>query len=282
MGIVSTVPDLCIPALETSRELNRLRSSDRVADKGLRGLARRADPHVVPCDEVSPFVVREHDDGAVLHDGELLSRDLRARLTQDLRVLEGDVREQDDARPKDVRRVEAPTETGLDDGDVDVRIRECEERRPRDDLELRRPRALGRGADRLHNRLEVDLLAVEPDPLAPGCDVRGDRRPHREALPEEKLLDRDRCRRLPVRADDVDRGKRVLRIAEHREQLVHSREAETLPWPGRERVEPRGTRAHDRNPLAWIPVVRRPLNHGRGAAAEPAFQEPSSAASSPR
>src|SRR6266480_1607645 len=42
VGIVSTVPDLCIPALETSRELNRLRSSDRVADKGLRGLARRA------------------------------------------------------------------------------------------------------------------------------------------------------------------------------------------------------------------------------------------------
>src|SRR5438034_657914 len=109
-----------------------------------------ADPHVVPCDEVSPFVVREHDDGAVLHDGELLSRDLRARLTQDLRVLEGDVREQDDARPKDVRRVEAPTETGLDDGVVDVRIRECEERRPRDDLELRRPPAPGRGADRLH------------------------------------------------------------------------------------------------------------------------------------
>ena len=37
-------------------------------------------------------------------------------------VLEPDVREQDDVRAEHVRRVEAPAEPGLDDGDVDSRV----------------------------------------------------------------------------------------------------------------------------------------------------------------
>ena len=42
------------------------------------------------------LLVREDGDRSLLHDRELLGRDLLARLAEHVRVLEADVREQDD------------------------------------------------------------------------------------------------------------------------------------------------------------------------------------------
>ena len=70
--------------------------------------------------EVGVRVVGEDDDRVGRRDGELLGRDRLERVAEDVRVLEPDVREEHDARSKDVRRVVAAAEPGLDDGDVDT------------------------------------------------------------------------------------------------------------------------------------------------------------------
>ena len=62
--------------------------------------------------------------------------------------------------------------------------------------------------------------------------------PTRRPLGQKQLLDGDRRGRLPVGADDVDRGVRGLRVAELRKQFAHSLEPEAVARPGRERIEP--------------------------------------------
>ena len=183
-------------------------------------------------------VVGEDDDRALLRDGELLARDGLDGVAEHVRVVEPDVREQHDASAEDVRRVEPAPEPRLDDRRVHARVREGRERGGRDDLELGRADALGCGTDERHRLLEVRLGAVDPDPLAPARHVRRDGRADREPLGEEELLDRDRRRRLPVRAHDVDRGVRLLRVAELGEERAHPLEPEAFAGPGRERVEP--------------------------------------------
>ena len=64
------------------------------------------------------------------------------------------------------------------------------------------------------------------------------RRADGEPLGEQQLLDRDRRGRLAVRADDVDRGIRVLRVAELGEERAHAVEPEAVARPRAERVEP--------------------------------------------
>ena len=71
-------------------------------------------------------------DRCLLDDGELLGCDLLARLAEHVRVLEPDVREQDDVRAEHVRRVVAAAEPGLDHRDVDPARRELGERRRAD------------------------------------------------------------------------------------------------------------------------------------------------------
>ena len=94
-----------------------------------------------------------------LHDGELLGGDRLARVAEHVHVVERDVREHDDPRAQDVRRVVAAAEPRLDHGDVDLRLGECEERRRGDDLELRRvPRMRPHPRD---GRVEVRLGAVD-------------------------------------------------------------------------------------------------------------------------
>ena len=61
------------------------------------------------------------------------------------------------------------------------RARELRERGRAERLELRRLLRLGLGPDASDRRLEVDLLAVDGDPLGPGADVRRDRRADRRA-----------------------------------------------------------------------------------------------------
>ena len=87
-------------------------------------------------------------------------------------MLERDVREHDDARLEHVRRVVAPAETRLDDGDVDPGLRKRREGRRRQNLELRRSDPLGRAADSGDGALEVGVLAADADALAPAAHVR--------------------------------------------------------------------------------------------------------------
>ena len=141
---VRAVPHLVVGApFEPAGELDVGVALDRAAEERLRGLARAARPHLVVGQEVGPLRLAEHDDRARLRDGELLPRDRLARLAEDVRVLEPDVRQEDDRRVEDVRRVEPAAEAGFDRGRVDALRRELGQRRRRQRLELRRADALG-------------------------------------------------------------------------------------------------------------------------------------------
>ena len=153
-------------------------------------------------------------------------------------MLEPDVREENDPRPEHVRRVVAPAQPGLHDGDVDARGGKCGERCGRHDLELGRGEALRLRPHAHHGLVEVCFPSIDADPLAPARDVGRDRGTDREPLGEEQLLDRHRRGRLAVRSDDVDRGIRVLRITERVEEHAHAVEPEAVPRPRAHRIEP--------------------------------------------
>ena len=138
VGIVRAVSDLAVAALEAAGKRDLRIRCDRVPCEGLGRLARAADPHVASGHEVGERVVGKNDDRVRRRDGEFLGCDRLERVAEDLGVVEPDVREEHDAGSKDVRRVVAAAEPGLDDGNVDARVRERRERGSRDDLELRR------------------------------------------------------------------------------------------------------------------------------------------------
>ena len=181
--------------------------------------------------------VRQDDDRVGRGDREFLARDRLARLAEHLHVIEADVRQQDDGGVEHVRRVVASTEPGLDDRGVDLVRRELSERRGGQHLELRgadRDRGRAHAADRA---LEVGLLPAAPDPLAPPADVGREVRADVQTRGGEMRFDRARRGRLAVRADDVDRGVLLVRVAERVEQHPHPPEAELLR-PGVESTRP--------------------------------------------
>src|SRR5512145_808039 len=61
VGIVRTVPDLALVALEAAGERDTRIGRDRVADERLRGVASTADPHLVAWDETRVAFVGKHD-----------------------------------------------------------------------------------------------------------------------------------------------------------------------------------------------------------------------------
>jgi hypothetical protein len=154
-------------------------------------------------------------------------------------VIQGDVGEHLHRGAEDVRRVEPPAEPRLDDGDVHLRLGEGGERGRRQHLELRRPKPLPGRPDALDGGLEVDGRAVDVDALAPAGDVR--RRVGARPQPGagHQRAGHPRRRRLPVRADDVNRRVAALRVAEVTQQRLHSLQSELLR-PRRERGDPRG------------------------------------------
>ena len=97
----------------------RLRRSDRQREVAAPGDDDRA--RAVLLGELAPLRLPEHDRAARLDDRELLGRDRLARLAEHVHVVERDAREDDDAGLEDVRRVVPAAESGLDDGDVDLR-----------------------------------------------------------------------------------------------------------------------------------------------------------------
>ena len=154
-------------------------------------------------------------------------------------MLEADVREQDDGRVDDVRRVETSAEPGLDDGRVDLALGEVRERSRGERLELRRADGLGGCAHTRDRAFEGVGVGVEP--LVPAAHVRRRVRADREAVGTQQRGDRARRRRLAVRADDVHGAIRTLRVVERVEERVHTAEAELL--------RPRGER---RDPLRVV------------------------------
>ena len=113
----------------------------------LGGLSCAAQNDLVAPHEVDVRPVREDDGRAGLRDGELLGRDRLEGVAEHVGVLEPDVRQQDDARAKHVRRVVPAAETRLDHRDVDGRVREGCERGRGDRFELRRVELLRGGTD---------------------------------------------------------------------------------------------------------------------------------------
>ena len=111
VGIVRTVSDLAVAALEAPWQRDVRRCVNRVADECLRRLACAADAELATGDQMSVGVVGQDDDRALGCDRELLGRDRLERIAEHVRVLEPDVREQDDAGAENVRRVEPTTET---------------------------------------------------------------------------------------------------------------------------------------------------------------------------
>ena len=146
------------------------------------------------------------------------ARDLLARVAEHLGVLERDVRQQDDRRVDDVRRVEPAAEPGLDDRHVDAALGELGERGRGQRLELGRAERLRGAANARDGPLEARR---DHNPAARASRRRAAtcRRPTRRPSAAEQRRDRPRRGRLAVRADDVDRrdrraaGRRAPRAA---------------------------------------------------------------------
>ena len=125
VGIVRAVPDLALAPLEAAGERDVRRRGDRVSDERLGRLACAADPDLAAGERDAANVSSGRTTiASVGATASFSRRDRLERVAEDVRVLEPDVREEDDARAEDVRRVEAAAEPCLDDRDVDLGVGE--------------------------------------------------------------------------------------------------------------------------------------------------------------
>ena len=199
---------------------------------------RRAAEHLLRLlgDEVRVRVVRCDNYSGRMRYCQLLLRDLLARLAEHFRVLEVDVREQDDPGVDHVRRIQPAAEPGLDDGDVHLGCGELEQRRRGQRLELGGAERPPPPAARVRGRARVTSWrrpgsARPSHSRAATCTRRSSTLRARESA--AIVL---RRRRLAVRADDVDR--REARCGSPSSRGVRaSLEAELLR-PGAERLDP--------------------------------------------
>jgi hypothetical protein len=230
---VRAVADLVLSALEASGERDLGIVLDLPAEERLGSFACAAlhDRGVVGHEPLE-CVVRHDNYSCRMTNSELLLRDLLARLAEHLGVLQRNVREQDDLGVDDVRRVEPPPKPRFDDCDVHPLLGELEERSGGENLELCRPELLRGTANPRDGPLEAGLVTIQP--LVPAGDVRRGVRAHAQPFAAKQLGDHAGGGRLPVRADDVNRGVGVLWIAEAGEERPHPVEAELLgPWAER-------------------------------------------------
>ena len=186
---------------------------------------------------VLPLGFAEDDQRAGSDHGELLRCDLLARRPEDVGVLEGDVGEDDDGRAQDVGRVVPSSEPRLDNRDLDARRGELGEGGRRQRLELRRLDRLRLPAHAIERGLEIGIPTADADPLGPGEHVRRGVGAREDSLGQEQRLGRASRRRLPVRADDVDRPEAAMRAPQSSQQVVDPSEAELL-GPRTQRLEP--------------------------------------------
>src|SRR6266516_4874089 len=126
---MGTVPDLISVAVEPPREPDFDLGIGAASEEGFSRLAGTAvDDLRAARHELSESVVRCDNYSCHMRNCELLLRDLFGRVTEHLRVLEGDVGEQNDRGIDDVRGVEPAAQAGLDDRHVDGGFRKLEQR----------------------------------------------------------------------------------------------------------------------------------------------------------
>ena len=165
----------------------------------------------------------EHEHRLRLHDAGFLRGDLLTRRPEVLDVIDGNVRDNRDARLETVRRVPRPAEPDLDDGDIDGEIREPTERSRRQHFEVRRVRAdfALDERNRPQQIVEVgigDRHALVRHALVHAFEVRARVRTDGQTEVGGELRDHPRRRRLPVGAGQVDRRIFELRRPEVLEQ----------------------------------------------------------------
>ena len=184
----------------------------------------------------APLVVGQDDRRAGLDDGELLARDLLARVAEDVGVLETRrssarrrarratfVASSRPPRPASTTATSTPR-SAKSASAAAVSASNCVAPPPR-------PPARTRATARSNDSGSVSRRSCQP--LTCGDVYAPTSSPSRA----QQRRDRARRRRLAVRADDVDRRERALRIAERVEERAHPVEPELL-GPRRERSRP--------------------------------------------
>ena len=180
-------------------------------------------------EDVEDFLLLSHDDDnlAGLDDAGLFARDFLDRGAEPLRVVQGDRRDDGDARVNNVRGVPPPAHADLDDSGVDRVVGEGRVRHDREHLEEGQSRATlflaalvdhaDVGGDVLpcaHEALARDRVALQGDAFAHVEQVRAREAARLHAESREERVDHARRGRLAVGARDVDRRVGVLRVAQ--------------------------------------------------------------------
>ena len=208
------------------------------------------------------------DDGnrVGLDDPRLLGGDVDDVVAEEVLVVERDRGDHGNRAVRDVRRVPAPAEAHLDDGDVHGGVGERGIRDRHEHLEVGHPRpVLG---DRLRidhldegdhvvigveELLAADRLAGQRDPLTHAVQVRRGEAAGPQPHLREQRVDDARRGRLAVRAGQVDGGIAALRVAEqlhHRGDAVQARLEVVLGGAGEDR------RLHLTHPPHELEVAR--------------------------
>ncbi len=173
-----------------------------------------------------------HHDGALLDDARLLARHLGDRRTQ-LRVVERDRRQHGDVATDQVRRVPCPAHPHLEHPERHRLVREPQVRERAQRLEVR-DLLLALGVHQHQERQQVLVLLgelllrdVDPahrEPLADGHEVRRRVQARREPVRTREFGRHARGGPLAVRAGDVDRRIRQLRVGEQRREREDPRQ----------------------------------------------------------
>ena len=219
------------------REIDRV---DRRRGGDARALDARPKFAGARLQDTPRFVIgakRRDEHGPGLQDPNLLARDRRARMPQDLRMLERDIGHDGDFAVDDVGRIEPPAEAHFDHRPLEGGFAEDEKGCGGEKVEpgcVGRGRACGarslvaveRAIQGSRERRLVDIAALNAHPLGDAFDVRGRVTADTKAGMRQSRLDQGRDRPLAFGARDMDRAEGLLRVAETPGQILHRLEAD--------------------------------------------------------
>ena len=163
----------------------------------------------------------------LLEDSRFLSRDVDKSVPENPLVVECDPGDRDGFGLDDVRAVEASTETGLDDRDVDGFIREVHERERGHDLEERglELKPFRDFSDLLHQNDEGRVrnhLAIDADAFAQIGEVGGTVGAHGVPALVKHGTDHGRSRTLADGSSDVDRTNLLVGVTQGGQKSAHA------------------------------------------------------------
>ncbi len=186
-------------------------------------------------DDVEGIPARAGDgEVAVLDDGRLLPRDRHDRRAQPIHVVERDVGHDRHAAVPDVGGIEPSTESDLDQGDVEIRLREMPEDDRGEQLELGRLPVvagdrIGDRQDRTHVAREVgriDRLSVDHDPFAIADEMRLRGLAHPVPGGPQRARRQGQDTALPVGPGHEGPAHGALRIAQRPEECASPPQSE--------------------------------------------------------